>query len=231
MTHYSTLGGYRFSPDIDDVRGSTVYGRDREKLGNIDDVVLAHATGEIRYVVIATDDGKRLLPPNRIFGAGDDDFQTRLSRADLANLPSFDENALRSDRDWEQHDKNYQDAYRNLLEKYKAEWEEDPVQHRKGSTHDITPEPDEMPPATTSSGGPIPADVTPHRIAGKFPDPAPNPSKVVLTPAAAVPAEVAAHSAVPFSPRWVEFEESVRGDIENIRRSCTTCGETGQRVA
>ncbi|MBV9610393.1 MAG: PRC-barrel domain-containing protein, partial [Acidobacteria bacterium] len=54
MAHYSTLREYRFSPEVDDVRGSTVYGRDGEKLGKIDDVVLAHGTGEIRYVVIDT---------------------------------------------------------------------------------------------------------------------------------------------------------------------------------
>jgi hypothetical protein len=230
MAHYSTLREYQFSPDVDDVRGSMVYGRDNEKLGKIDDVVLAHPTGEIRYVVITTAEGKRLLPPNRIFGAGDDDFQTRLSQADLATLPSFDHRALQSDRDWENYEQNYHGAYRKLREKYKAEWEEDPVQHRKGSTHDITPEPDEMP-AGTSSAGSITEDVAPHRLAGKFPDPASGPSKITMTPEPAARIETAAHSAVPLSPRWLEFEESVRRDIENIRRSCTTCGETGQRVA
>jgi len=230
MAHYSTLREYRFSPDIDDVRGSTVYGRDREELGEIDDVVLAHATGEIRYVVIDTSEGKRLLPPNRIFGSGDDDFQTRLSRADLATLPAFEDSTLRSDADWERYEKGYDESYRNLMEQYKAEWEEDPVQHRRGSSHDITPEPDEMPGGTTVAGS-VPADVTPQRLAGKFPDPAPSPSKITMTPAPAFRAETAAHSATPFTSRWVGFEEAVRRDIENIRSSCVTCGQSGQRVA
>ena len=232
MAHYSTLGGYRFSPDVDDVRGSTVYGRDHEKLGTIDDIVLAHATGEIRYVVIATAEGKRLLPPERLYGSGDNDFETRVSQVDLNSLPAFEESKLRSEADWQSYDTRYHDAYKSLLEKYKAEWEEDPVQHRKGSSRDITPKPDEIAGGVSSSGGGVPADVTPRRIAGKFPDPAPSPSKVVMTPASAFPAEVAAHSATPLSPRWIGFEESVRSNIENIRRSCLTCGETGsQRVA
>jgi hypothetical protein len=36
---YSTLRDYRFNRDIDDIRGSSVYGPGDEKLGKIDDVI------------------------------------------------------------------------------------------------------------------------------------------------------------------------------------------------
>ena len=36
---YGTLRDYRFNKDIDDIRGSAVYGPDDEKLGKIDDVI------------------------------------------------------------------------------------------------------------------------------------------------------------------------------------------------
>jgi hypothetical protein len=232
MVHYATLREYRFSPDVDDVRGSVVYGRDHEKLGKIDDIVVAHDTGETRYIVIDTDAGKRLLPPDRIFGAGDSDFQTRLSRADMASLPRFDDTSLTSAAEWEKHDSTYQSAYGKLREKYKDQWEEDPVQHRKGSTHVVTPEASEMPPSSTTTAGSITADVTPQRLAGKFPDAAPGASKLEMTPAGMISRdERAAHTAAPLSGRWQGFEESIRRDIDDIRRACTTCGKSGQRVA
>ena len=49
MAHYGTLRDYRFADkDVDDIRGSNIYGVDDEKLGDIDDVIFDHATGDIR---------------------------------------------------------------------------------------------------------------------------------------------------------------------------------------
>ena len=71
MAHYGMLRDYRFSEDVDDVRGATVYGLEDEKIGKIYDVIFDHSTGQIRYVVV--DGGgwlkskKFLVPADRIF--------------------------------------------------------------------------------------------------------------------------------------------------------------------
>ena len=57
MAHYGTLREYRFSDTDavkDDIRGSSVYGVDDDKLGKIDDVIFDHSNGNIRYAVIDT---------------------------------------------------------------------------------------------------------------------------------------------------------------------------------
>jgi sporulation protein YlmC with PRC-barrel domain len=66
---YSTLRDYRFNKDIDDIRGSAVYGFGEEKLGKIDDVVFDPDTGQIQYLVVDTGGWLKsrrfLLPPSR----------------------------------------------------------------------------------------------------------------------------------------------------------------------
>jgi uncharacterized protein YrrD len=56
--------------DVDDIRGSKLYGLNDEKLGKIDDVIFDHRTGEIRYVVVDTGgwlaSKKFIVPANRI---------------------------------------------------------------------------------------------------------------------------------------------------------------------
>ena len=51
---YTTLRDYRFNKDMDDIRGSAVYGPTDEKLGKIDDVVFDSNSGLIRYLVVDT---------------------------------------------------------------------------------------------------------------------------------------------------------------------------------
>ena len=66
MAHYGTLRDFRFSEtDVDDVRGSSVYGTDDDKLGKIDDVIFDHSTGDIRYAVIDTE-----MTRSELAGAG-----------------------------------------------------------------------------------------------------------------------------------------------------------------
>jgi hypothetical protein len=43
---YTTLRDYRFNRDIDDIRGSTVYGSGNEKIGKIDESSLIPTTDE-----------------------------------------------------------------------------------------------------------------------------------------------------------------------------------------
>ena len=52
MAHYGMLRDYRFSEDVDDVRGATIYGLEDEKIGKIDDVIFDHSSGQIRYAVV-----------------------------------------------------------------------------------------------------------------------------------------------------------------------------------
>jgi hypothetical protein len=51
MAHYGLLREYRFSDDVDDIRGATL-GVSNEKLGKIDDVIFDHASGTIQYAVV-----------------------------------------------------------------------------------------------------------------------------------------------------------------------------------
>ena len=51
MSHYGVLGDYRFKEVAEDIRGTTLYGVGDEKLGKIDDVILDHSSGNVKYVV------------------------------------------------------------------------------------------------------------------------------------------------------------------------------------
>jgi uncharacterized protein YrrD len=69
MAHCGLLRNYRFSEGseaAEDIRGEKRYGVDDEKLGKVEDVILHHSTGLIRYVVVETGGGlssKRFLVP------------------------------------------------------------------------------------------------------------------------------------------------------------------------
>jgi sporulation protein YlmC with PRC-barrel domain len=112
MPHFGILREYRFD-DIQDVRGSEVYGVNDEKLGTIDDVVFDHSTGDIRYVVLKTGVlfGKRIIvPANRIdsYGNHEDKFYADLDKERLEMLPEFEDHALKSESDWSIYEKEYQ---------------------------------------------------------------------------------------------------------------------------
>ena len=85
MAHYGTLRETRFS-DVEDIRGSEVYGVNDEKLGKIDDVIFNHSSGDIRYVVVDTGgwltSKKFLVPANRIspYGHHDDKYYAELDK-------------------------------------------------------------------------------------------------------------------------------------------------------
>lgn len=112
MPHFGILREYRFD-DVQDVRGSEVYGVNDEKLGTIDDVVFDHSTGDIRYVVLKTGllFGKRIIvPANRIdsYGNHEDKFYADLDKERLEMLPEFEDHALKSEGDWSIYEKEYQ---------------------------------------------------------------------------------------------------------------------------
>jgi len=221
MAHYGTLRDYRFTGDVDDVRGASLYGADDEKLGKIDDVIFDHATGAVQYVVI--DGGgwfnskKFLLSADRIRpdSKHDDDFCTHLTKHQIENLPVYDEDKFSHDakenqRTWT----DYNERYRKSLETTGD------VLHREASTHAITPGPDELP----ATGEPLPNEdqLEPERLAGVFPDPTPNPAKTRQRPSGiAARAEDSAIPGEAFSeeiPTRLETEALNRGKSAGANR-------------
>jgi sporulation protein YlmC with PRC-barrel domain len=227
MAHYGSLGEQPVSDDVHDVRGTTVRGRDGEKLGNVEDVIFDHDTMEIRYLVV--DGGGRLeagiflLPADSISAdkTDDDGLVAGVTKEEIASAPRFDNKSLRSEDEW----KKYEQAFK----KY---WEEDPVMHLKGSDRIITP-PDAVPPraASTSPAGGVSeetpinaADLFPKRISDVFSDPAPGSGKVTLRPSSVARAEEAASGVSLLKPRWWEsFENYLRLNKNDIQSGCLQC--------
>jgi sporulation protein YlmC with PRC-barrel domain len=206
MPHYGLLRDYRFD-DLgteDDIRGANVYGRDDDKLGKIDDVVFDHSSGEIRYVVIDTggwfSHKKFLVPRHRLHSSSehDGDFAVNLDKAQIEALPRYQESDIESEDKWENYEKRYDEA-----------WHAGPVQHRKGSDHDVTPTPEEMPAEPGSIGSQL------------------SPSERAEISSRIIPAgsdEVTiSSSAVGIGSRWLTFEQRLRQRRRDITRACTTC--------
>ena len=206
MAHYGLLRDYRFD-DLnteDDIRGSTVYGRNDERLGKIDDAIFDHSTGAIRYVVVDTggwfSHKKFLVPPHRLHSSAEreDDFAVNLDKAQIESLPRYKESDLDSADEWKDYEKRYD-----------AAWHSGPVQHRKGSDHEVTPTPDEMP-------------VEPGSIGSQL-----SPSERAEVSSRIIPAtanEVTIQSsAVGIGSRWLTFESRLRQRRRDITRACPTC--------
>lgn len=235
MAHLATLSDYKFEDAADDVRGANLYGENDEKLGTIDDVVLDHSNGGIRYVVIDSNGwlpgGKYIIPAHRIqpYHKHENDFYADLDKERIKMFPPYDKKALESEESW----RNYED-------RYEAVWTEDPVEHRAGSTHNITPQPGEMAPGI-SGGGSIPEseiEKSPRHIADR--DPAEstiNVSQPFNTPTAAglrhgegdatyEPGKQVSRPIDLGENRWSRFQQSVRRDRERIVGTCGICGGT-----
>jgi hypothetical protein len=211
MAHLGTLRTFRFNNNVDDIRGANIYGRDDEKLGEIDDIIFDHSTGQIQYAVIDAgswmSSKKFLVPADRIRerAGHDDDFSVDLTKDQVRSFPEYNERTV-----------DDQDQFRNYESNYRAKWDEDPVLHKEGSVNIITPEPDEMSPATGSSEG---VDVTPKRIAGKFPDTAPGGDKIRMRPSGT--AADAEDSKTPGPARGT-------GDVGSFNRSSTSASNASR---
>src|SRR5579885_3220944 len=120
MAHCGTLRDYRFSDAqaaSEDIRGATVYGRDDEKLGKIDDVIFDHSSGAVQYVVIDTggwlSSKKFLVPPQQLRQSAKhkDDFSIDLDKKQIEHFPSYDESDVSSQDRWRDYEDRNQAAW------------------------------------------------------------------------------------------------------------------------
>jgi sporulation protein YlmC with PRC-barrel domain len=150
MAIYANLKDYSFESAVDDIRGSDVYGTNNEKLGKVKDVIFDRDSGDLQYVVIDAagwlTTGMFLVPAREIMDnvEGDSHFRVNLTREQIERLPAYREDELRDETKWRDYERRYQAA---------RELKADPVLHREGSTHTITPDPDEMPASSSGSSG------------------------------------------------------------------------------
>jgi sporulation protein YlmC with PRC-barrel domain len=148
MPHYGTLRETNLQQDPDDLRGAEVYGVNDEKLGKVDDVIFDHSSGDIKYVVVETGGlfSKKsfLLPANRVspYGNHDDKFYAELDKERIQMLPEYDENALKSEGNWSEYEKHYED-----------QWKDGALMYNTSTGRMITPPPEEIPRAPRGSKG------------------------------------------------------------------------------
>jgi sporulation protein YlmC with PRC-barrel domain len=216
MAHYGLLRDYRFedlSP-THDIRGRNVYGRDHEQLGKVEDVIFDHETGTIRYVVVGTagwfSKKKFLVPSHRLHAASrhENDFAVNLDKEQVESLPEYKESDLESQKKWNDYEKRHD-----------AAWHAGPIQHRKGSDHDVTPTPEEFPPESGAVG----LQLTPSQRAEVN-------SRIIPATSNEVTIQ---SSGVGIGSRWLTFEQRLRERRRDLTRGCTTCsvGPTADRAS
>jgi sporulation protein YlmC with PRC-barrel domain len=113
----STLRDYRFNKDIDDIRGSAIYGPGEQKLGKIDDVVFDGETGNIKYFIVDTGGWLKsrrfLVPPDHVqtYPENEKDFFINLSKAEIERFPALDGKVLESERDFTSYETSYRSSW------------------------------------------------------------------------------------------------------------------------
>jgi hypothetical protein len=116
---YTVLRDYRFDRDIDDIRGSAVYGPGDEKLGKVDDVIFDSENGQIRYLVVDTggwlSSRRFLVPPEELTPSSthDNDFSVSLTKAQIERFPSLDEKVLEDKQKFESYEQRYRTSWTN----------------------------------------------------------------------------------------------------------------------
>jgi PRC-barrel domain len=244
MAHYGTLREYRFSDTDavkDDIRGSSVYGVDDDKLGKIDDVIFDHSNGNIRYAVIDTGGWlhhhKFIVPADRLRSSAEheDDYKVDLTKDQIENFPPYQESDLDSDEQWGDYEK-----------RYRSKWETGPVMHRAETDRNITPTTAQMTKgtgatgplndATTQSGGglnAVPSEKSGFR-SGVTPQTGPTADAGVNRSGTPIRSD-SSMSIEPQGPgrRWSTFEEKLRARRQEIVSGCHACGTqpSGERLS
>src|SRR5258708_21146810 len=116
MAHLGTLRDFRFADNADDIRGTKLYGRNDERLGEIDDVIFDHQTGDLRYAVVDTggwlSSKQFLVPADRIRPreGKDEEYVADLSKREIERFPAYNEDDLKDDEKWSQYESGYRAA-------------------------------------------------------------------------------------------------------------------------
>jgi sporulation protein YlmC with PRC-barrel domain len=221
MNHYGTLRDYRFADkDIDDIRGSNIYGVDDEKLGDIDDVIFDHSTGDIRYVVV--DSGgwlsskKFLVPADRLRPSTkhDDDYQVDMTKAQIEQFPPYNEKDIDDTKRWSDYDDRYQ----------KQMTTDGGVMHRSDSPDRIITPPADQIPASTASRASAPIASEPvGGISSRRADTRDLTANPNSSATGAVNMGPGTASGRHLGRRWTNFEEGIRRDRTQIASTCNVC--------
>jgi hypothetical protein len=229
MAHYATLADFRFADDVHDIRGARVYDRDQRNIGKVDDVVFNHNNGDIHGLVVDLGKRKVLLSTAHLFRATVDekDFQSDLAQGEIERLPAFETRHLHDDRSWQEFERRQAQALKQenerLNQEYKREFHDDPVEHRRGSDHLVTPEAGEQPPARGERYRVTAEDLTPRRMADVFTDTGASSAKLRMRPAGTPEqAEDQAHSGLD-SPSWTGFQNIIRQNLHRFQVNCPRC--------
>ena len=115
---YSRLSHNPTVPSASALLGADVYGRDREKLGTIDDFIVDTNRNEVRYAIIDTggwlQSRRFLIPTNVLRGAEAEsgDFAVQeLTKSQIETFPRFDERSLESETDFVDYERRYLAAW------------------------------------------------------------------------------------------------------------------------
>jgi sporulation protein YlmC with PRC-barrel domain len=226
MAHCGTLRDYRFvetGADLDDIRGSKLYGLNDEKLGKIDDVIFDHGTGEIRYLVVDTggwlSSKKFIVPADRIRTSTkrEDDFMVDLNQQQIEQLPPYNEKDVESEDKWADYEG-----------KYRSKWEMGPVMHRAETDRNITPTTAQM---TQGSGATGPLTGSQESLSPAGSRSSGTRAERIIPPTSN---EVTiSSSAAGIGGRWDTFQNRLRQRRKEITMSCPTCsvGPASERAS
>ncbi len=114
---YGTLRDYRFTDQVEDIRGSAIYGLNDEKLGKIADVIFDQNTGRIQHVIVDTggwlSSKKFLVPADRLntYPREEGGFSVSLSKAQIEKFPTFNEDVVSSPERFRDYETKYWAAW------------------------------------------------------------------------------------------------------------------------
>jgi PRC-barrel domain protein len=220
MSHYGTLGSYRFATATEDIRGAKLYGREDKKLGKIDDVIFDHSTGIIRYVVVDTGgwltSAKFVVPADHLRASveHEGDFDSDLTKERIESLPPYKESDLQSEQKWADYEN-----------RYRSKWEMSPVMHRAETDRNISPTTQQLEGNRSSMEA---AGVTSERVTQTTEaatradvDAASSASERVVP--AGTDSVVISNSAVGIGGRWDTFQARLRERRKEAVGACPSC--------
>ena len=226
MAHYGLLRNYRFEESADDIRGASLYGRDDEKLGKIDDVIFDHSSGNVRYAVVDTGgwlkSKKFIVPAERLRASGEhrDDFTSDLTKEQVESFPPYNEKDLDSEERWGDYES-----------RYRAKWEKGPVMHRAETDRNITPTTQQLQGNQSSMRAEGYSGSRLTSTGSGRPDVDAADASTARVVPAGTDTVVIDNGAVGIGGRWDTFQSRLRERRKEAVVGCTTCtvGPAGTR--